>query len=68
MIIFCLDFSVHYSNIIYQIKSAKSQVASYTNSTLVMLYWHIGSLINQEILNNNGLNMESKYYLKWLKG
>lgn len=40
------------NNIIHQIESAKSQVASYTNSTLVMLYWHIGSLINQEILNN----------------
>lgn len=48
------------SNIIYQIESAKSQVASYTNSTLVMLYWHIGSLINQEILNNKRAEYEEQ--------
>lgn len=39
-------------NIIAHIESAKSHVASYTNSTLVMLYWNVGSLINSEILNN----------------
>ena len=40
------------NNIIHQIEQAKSRVASYTNSTLVMLYWQIGFLINQEILDN----------------
>jgi predicted nuclease of restriction endonuclease-like (RecB) superfamily len=40
------------NNIIHQIEQAKSKVASYTNSTLVMLYWQIGFLINQEILGN----------------
>lgn len=39
-------------NIIAHIESAKSHVASYTNSTLVTLYWNIGLLINREILNN----------------
>lgn len=39
-------------NIVHQIESAKSLVAGYTNSALVMLYWHIGFLINEEILNN----------------
>lgn len=37
-------------NIIARIESAKSHVASYTNAALVMLYWNIGSLINNEIL------------------
>lgn len=40
------------SNIIHHIESAKSHVASYANSALVMLYWNIGSLINHDILNN----------------
>jgi predicted nuclease of restriction endonuclease-like (RecB) superfamily len=40
------------STIIHEIESAKSFVAGYTNSALVMMYWHIGVLINQEVLNN----------------
>ncbi len=39
-------------NIISHIESTKSHIASYTNSALVRLYWNIGSLINNEILNN----------------
>lgn len=34
------------------IESTKSHVTTYTNSALVMLYWKIESLINQETLNN----------------
>lgn len=34
------------------IESTKSHVTTYTNSALVMLYWKIGGLINQETLNN----------------
>lgn len=41
------------ANIIAQIESAKSHVALYTNSALVMLYWNVGKLLNNEILNNN---------------
>lgn len=40
------------NTIIHKIESAKSNIAGYTNSALVMLNWHIGSLINHEILNN----------------
>ena len=40
------------NNIIQHIEQAKSRVASYTNSILVTLYWQIGFLINQDILNN----------------
>jgi predicted nuclease of restriction endonuclease-like (RecB) superfamily len=40
------------NNIISHIESAKSHVASYTNSALVVLYWNVGSLINDDILNN----------------
>lgn len=40
------------NNIIAHIDSAKSHVASYTNSALVTLYWNVGSLINGKILNN----------------
>ena len=40
-------------NIITQIESAKSHVALYTNSAVVMLYWNVGKLLNNEILNNN---------------
>lgn len=40
-------------NIITQIESAKSHVALYTNSAVVMLYWNVGKLLNIEILNNN---------------
>ncbi len=39
-------------NVIDLIESAKTHVANYTNSTLVMLYWHIGSLINKDMLEN----------------
>jgi len=39
-------------NIIHQVELVKSKVAIYTNSSLVMLYWNIGSIISQEILNN----------------
>ena len=39
-------------NVISLIESAKTHVATYTNSALVMLYWHIGSLINQDTLGN----------------
>ena len=38
--------------IINLIESAKLHVATQTNSALVILYWHIGSRINSEILNN----------------
>ena len=40
------------SNIIKEIESTKSHVARYTNSALVSLYWNIGTLINNDILNN----------------
>ncbi|WP_341794833.1 YhcG family protein [Rickettsia endosymbiont of Rhinocyllus conicus] len=40
-------------NIISHIESAKSHVASYTNSTLVLLYWNVGLLINNEILSGS---------------
>ena len=33
-------------NIITQIESAKSHVALYTNSAVVMLYWNVGKLLN----------------------
>lgn len=39
-------------NIIRHIEEAKSRVAGYANSTLVVLYWQIGCLINQESLKN----------------
>ena len=38
--------------IIDLIEHAKGKVASYANSALVMLYWNIGSLIDQKVLSN----------------
>jgi len=34
------------------IDHSRMQVAHYANSTLVMLYWHIGNKINNEVLGN----------------
>lgn len=34
------------------IEAAKIHVARYANSTLVILYWQIGSRINQHVLKN----------------
>ena len=39
-------------SIIDLIENAKTKVAIYTNSALVMLYWNIGNLINKEVLDN----------------
>ncbi len=39
-------------DIIAHIESAKSYVARYTNSDLVLLHWNAGLLINNKILNN----------------
>ena len=40
------------NEIIHLIDSAKSYVASYANSSLVILYWQIGQRINSDILKN----------------
>lgn len=40
------------NSIIQQIELARTKVVSYTNSTLVLLNWQIGNLINQEVLTN----------------
>lgn len=32
------------------IESAKTQVATTVNSTMTMMYWHIGNRINRELL------------------
>ncbi|MGC4130264.1 MAG: PDDEXK nuclease domain-containing protein [Bergeyella sp.] len=34
------------------IEQSRQQVAVYANSTLTMLFWHIGKRINEEVLNN----------------
>ena len=47
------------TEIIDLIDSAKIQVANYTNSTLVLLYWKIGSRINK-------IKNDTKYAFKWL--
>lgn len=40
------------NSVVALIESTKTHVARYTNSALVMLYWNVGALINQEMLNN----------------
>ena len=40
------------NEIMHLIDSAKSHVASYANSSLVILYWQIGQRINYDILRN----------------
>jgi len=34
------------------IEQSQGQVASYANSTLTILFWHIGKRINEEVLDN----------------
>ncbi|MDR2346577.1 MAG: PDDEXK nuclease domain-containing protein [Planctomycetaceae bacterium] len=41
-----------FSEITLLIEQSKSGVQIYANSTLTMLYWHIGKLINDDILQN----------------
>ncbi len=51
------DSNIEAQNLIIEIidliDSAKIQVANYTNAALVLLYWKIGSRINNNILKNN---------------
>lgn len=48
-------------NIVSHIESAKSHVASYTNSALVALYWNVGSLIG-------GLSVNLRFFRFYLHG
>lgn len=41
-----------FSELSQLIEQSKRQVASYANSTLTVLFWHIGKRINEEILGN----------------
>ncbi|MCC2666501.1 MAG: putative phage protein [Gammaproteobacteria bacterium] len=34
------------------VEEAKNKIAHHANSTLVILYWHIGNKINNEVLKN----------------
>lgn len=40
------------SDIRQLIESAKSRVAATVNSTMTIMYWHIGDRINRELLGN----------------
>lgn len=42
-----------FKSISHLIETARTQVAHYANTTLVMLYWQIGNHINYEILKND---------------
>ncbi len=42
------------------IEKSKQQVQRAANSTLSLLFWHVGKRINDEILNNERRNMVNK--------
>ncbi len=42
------------------IEQSQQQVVSQANSTLTMLFWHIGNRINKEIFKINGQTMENE--------
>lgn len=46
------DHSILFKDIRFIIEKARSEVATAVNSTLVLVNWHIGNRINQEILKN----------------
>ncbi len=46
------DHSILFKDIHFIIEKARSEVAIAVNSTLVLVNWHIGNRINQEILKN----------------
>lgn len=46
------DHSILFKDIRFIIEKARSEVAVTVNSTLVLVNWHIGNRVNQEILKN----------------
>ncbi|MBL8676929.1 MAG: DUF1016 family protein [Alphaproteobacteria bacterium] len=46
------DHSILFKDIRFIIEKARSEVAVTVNSTLVLINWHIGNRVNQEILKN----------------
>jgi hypothetical protein len=49
-----------YKTIISLIETAKGETALYVNAKISLLYWNIGDVINNEILQNKRANYGSE--------
>lgn len=58
------DNSILFKDIRFIIEKARTEVASAVNSTLVLVNWHIGNRINQEILKNERADYGEEVILK----